>query len=463
MNEPSAPDAPVAESPSKVRTLMRRVPWRLVLLLAIVGIVAWRFSHTIDEARFSPFTLEFQKRHTVAVFTNDTPLFRTAWHTTSNDVLDYVRDTGFVEPVAIDDPHWELVYRVKSNEEGGLNRSWRSLRPKLVNWSKGHPDLAKTLWPVGFNLIRIGGEPESYAGYEFLGGLGENCENYADLEEAMRLIEVVCHVDAFKYAPPRIQSAAAPPQKKPMQNLEDQFLFYPLRHPAGEWSPADLEFEDVFFTAADGVKLHGWYCPCKNPRAVVLHAHGNAGHLANRADLMRFYQRKLHVASFIFDYRGYGRSEGKPTLAGILADARAARNWLAKKANVKKSQIVLTGQSLGGAVAVDLASDGGARGLVLESTFSSLQDVATYHYGRMASMLSPDKLNSAANIKTYRGPLLMSHGDADEVVPYKFGRKLFEAANEPKEWLRIKSAPHNYSMTEDFAKALNQFIERLPR
>lgn len=463
MNEPSAPAEPVAAPSPKVRTLVRRVPWRLTILLGVIGIVAWRFSHTIEEARFSPFTLEFQERHTVAVFTTDVPLFRTAWRSTTNDVLDYLRETGMVEPAHSDDPHWELVYRVKSNELGGLNRSWRSLRTKLVNWSQTHPDLAKTFWTVGFNLIRIGGEPESYAGYEFLGSLGETCETYDDLEGAMRLIEVVCHVEAFKYAPPRIRNAAAGPPKKPMLNVEDQFLFYPIKHPAGEWSPADLDFEDVFFTSADGVKLHGWYCPCRNPRAIVLHAHGNAGHLAYRADLMRFYQRRLRVASFIFDYRGYGRSEGKPSVAGILSDARAARSWLATKANVKKSQIVLTGQSLGGAVAVDLAADGGARGLVVESSFSSLQDVAVSHYGRMASMISPEKLNSTASIQAYHGPLLISHGDADDIVPYKFGRKLFEAANEPKQWLRIPGAPHNHNLTEDFAKALDDFVERLPR
>ena len=244
--------------------------------------------------------------------------------------------------------------------------------------------------------------------------------------------------------------------------IQDALLFFPSKYPQGDWKPISLVFEDAYFQAADGTKLHGWYCPCENPRAIVLHAHGNAGHLAHRAPLMRFYQRDLKVASLIFDYRGYGRSEGSPSVKGILQDAPAARTWLAKKTGVKESQIVLTGQSLGAAVMVDLAAEGGARGLVLENTFSSLKDIARHHYPMLSWLASADTLNSAVKIKAYKGPLLQIHGDADSIIPFALGVKLFEAANEPKDFLRIHGGDHNDPPSEEFEKKLDAFIEKLP-
>jgi fermentation-respiration switch protein FrsA (DUF1100 family) len=149
-------------------------------------------------------------------------------------------------------------------------------------------------------------------------------------------------------------------------SLDELLLFFPSKYPDGNWKPGGLKFEDAWFKSDDGTRLHGWYCPCDNPRAVLLHAHGNAGNLSHRADLMKYYQEKLRVTAFIFDYRGYGRSEGTPTAEGILQDARAARKFLARRAAVTESQIVISGQSLGGAVAIDLAAKDGACGLVIE-------------------------------------------------------------------------------------------------
>src|SRR5262249_54873297 len=144
------------------------------------------------------------------------------------------------------------------------------------------------------------------------------------------------------------------------------------------------------------VRLHGWYCPCADARAVVLVAHGNAGNLSHRAERMRYFQQELQVTALVFDYRGYGRSEGLPTVEGILRDARAAQSFLAERAEVDESQIVLLGESLGGAVAVDLAAENAARGLVLESTFSSLRDAAEIHYPKLAWLVPANKLDSVS-------------------------------------------------------------------
>jgi pimeloyl-ACP methyl ester carboxylesterase len=107
--------------------------------------------------------------------------------------------------------------------------------------------------------------------------------------------------------------------------IDELLLFSPSKFPTGNWAPEDLQFKDVFFNAEDQTRLHGWYCPCDSPRATILIAHGNAGHVASRAPWLAYLQSKARVATFLFDYRGYGRSEGVPSVDAALADARAAR------------------------------------------------------------------------------------------------------------------------------------------
>jgi fermentation-respiration switch protein FrsA (DUF1100 family) len=243
--------------------------------------------------------------------------------------------------------------------------------------------------------------------------------------------------------------------------IDELFLFFPSKYPDGEWNPPDLQFEDVWFKAADGTRLHGWYCPCDDPRATLLIAHGNGGHLAHRADFLKYLQSHLHVATFMFDYRGYGRSEGKPTVDGILKDARAARAWLADRADVKETEIVLMGESLGGAVAVHLAAESPPRGLILQSTFSSLRDVAEVHYSKLSWFVPRDKLNSVSKIPQFKGPLLQSHGTADKIIPITSGEKLFQAANNPKTFVRLDGADHNDWLTEEYLRQLDAYLTRI--
>ena len=147
----------------------------------------------------------------------------------------------------------------------------------------------------------------------------------------------------------------------PYGDFEKSLVFFPSRFPQGNWHPADLQFEDAWFAAVDGTRLHGWYLPQPSPRAVVLYCHGNAGNVAEWADAGRVLHDRVGLALLIFDYRGYGRSEGKPSEAGVVADARAARAWLAQRTGLPEGRIVLMGRSLGGGVAVHLAAnDGGA-------------------------------------------------------------------------------------------------------
>jgi hypothetical protein len=244
--------------------------------------------------------------------------------------------------------------------------------------------------------------------------------------------------------------------------FENQLIFFPSKFPEGFWNPVGLAQEDVWLQSADGTTLHAWFVPHNAPAAFVLFCHGNAGNLTHREHILRSLRDVVGVSVLIFDYRGYGRSQGRPSETGILADARAARRWLAQRAGIAENQLVLMGESLGGAVAVDLAADGGARGLILESTFSSLADVAAYHYPWLPiRWLLRTKLDAVAKIAAYRGPLLQTHGDSDTIVPDHFGRRLFEAAKGPKQFLVIPGADHNDPRDRAYYEKLRAFVQGL--
>lgn len=244
--------------------------------------------------------------------------------------------------------------------------------------------------------------------------------------------------------------------------LEESFIFFPSRYPAGEWDPPDLEFQDVEFRSADGTRLHGWYLPHPHPRAVILFSHGNAGNLSHRADTARLLHELAGASVMLYDYRGYGRSEGRPNEEGILKDARAARQWLAVREGIDHRQIVLMGRSLGGAVAVDLAQDG-ARGLVLESTFTSIPEMAAVHYPWLPfRKLIRNRFDSLSKITAYQGPLLQSHGTSDRIVPFEIGQRLYEAANQPKQFLAIEGGDHNDPQPLEFYDSLINFLDSLP-
>ncbi|MCI0704143.1 MAG: alpha/beta hydrolase [Planctomycetia bacterium] len=244
--------------------------------------------------------------------------------------------------------------------------------------------------------------------------------------------------------------------------LEDSVVFQPRTYPNGDWT-AEPGIEDAWFESADGTRLHGWFAEARAPRAVVLYAHGNAGNVSDWRFALQLFRDRLNTSVLVFDYRGYGRSEGTPSEAGVLTDARAARRWLAARTNVREQDIVLVGRSLGGGVAVDLAAKDGARGLILESTFTSLPDTAASYFPLLPVRgLMRTRLDSLAKIPNYHGPLLQTHGDADRIVPYALGRKLFNAANEPKLFVSVPGGGHNGPPSREYLTALDQFLGSLP-
>ena len=245
--------------------------------------------------------------------------------------------------------------------------------------------------------------------------------------------------------------------------FENRLVFPARRYPRGDWNPTGLQFEDVFFESSDGTRLHGWYLDHPQPKAHLLYCHGNGEHVADLADLLALLQRDLDLAVFAFDYRGYGRSEGSAHEAGVLLDGRAAQTWLAERAGLEQSDLVLMGRSLGGAVAVDLAATNGARGLVLESTFTSLPDVASRLY-RWAPvrLLMKTQFDSVNQIRQYEGQLLQSHGTADTLVPIDLGRRLFAAApGASNQLIELEELEHNDPQPAGYYRELTRFLSEL--
>ncbi|MCE9563475.1 MAG: alpha/beta hydrolase [Planctomycetes bacterium] len=250
--------------------------------------------------------------------------------------------------------------------------------------------------------------------------------------------------------------------------LENSIVFQPQPHPAGDWT-LDPRVEDVWIDSTDGVRLHGWFADRllkkrpPGPGEVVLFTHGNGGNVTARRHVIELFRDKMDATVLVFDYRGYGRSGGKPTETGVLEDARAARRWLAAHTGVREADIILAGHSLGGGVAVDLAAKDGARALILEGTFTNLPDVAASIVPLLpVRMVMQTSLNSVEKIQAYHGPLLQVHGDADEIVPYRLGVKLFNAANEPKQFVTIPGGDHNHHYTPEYIATLDKFLSSLP-
>lgn len=244
--------------------------------------------------------------------------------------------------------------------------------------------------------------------------------------------------------------------------FEEALIFPAPRYPQGIWHRPDLDFEEVEFHSQDGTMLHGWFFAHPQPRAFLLYCHGNADFVPNLGDYATALRDRYRISVFIFDYRGYGQSAGRPHEHGVLADARAARAWLARTGGIAESDVVLVGRSLGGAVAVYLAAEQGARALVLENTFTSIPDVGAYHYPWLpVRLLMRTQLNARQRIASYAGPLLQSHAALDQIVPLELGQLLFDAAPGKKEFITIRDALHNDPLPASYYDALDKFFHRV--
>ena len=221
----------------------------------------------------------------------------------------------------------------------------------------------------------------------------------------------------------------------------NRFIYYPEPHWA--LTPADLglEAKEVSLAPEPGVQLHAWFFPHPAPVASMLFCHGNAGNASHRLEnVYHLVQTGFQV--LLFDYRGYGHSTGQPSEEGLYQDAVAAWEHLVARASAHGQPHLIFGRSLGGAVAVHLATRVQAAGLMVESTFTSIRTLARLIFPTPLPQL-PVKYDSLAKIGQIQMPLLAIHGQRDELIPYTDGLALFQAAPEPKTWYPIPGAGHN--------------------
>jgi len=226
---------------------------------------------------------------------------------------------------------------------------------------------------------------------------------------------------------------------------------------------AGLDYEDVQLRSADNVVLNGWWVPTRDARGAVLILHGNAGNISHRIGYLTLFNR-LHYATLLIDYRGYGKSGGSPSEEGTYRDAEAAWLHLVETRKVNARDIVIVGESLGGAVATWLAAKYPPRALIIASAFTSVPDLGAQIYPwlpvRLLARIRYDNLDRIAKIAA---PVLVAHSRDDEIVPFAHGEALFAAAREPKQFLAMRGG-HNDALVfarDEWAAAVAAFLAQV--
>ena len=247
--------------------------------------------------------------------------------------------------------------------------------------------------------------------------------------------------------------------------LDRMMIYFPERGLAATPDSRDLAYEDVDLTAADGTRIHGWHIPGRS-EITLLWFHGNAGNISHRLDNILMLHQRLGVSVLIIDYRGYGLSEGKPSEKGIYMDAEAAFDYLASDLGLNAERdVILLGRSLGAGVAVEMATRHRVRGVILESGFTSIREMAESSGSPLpiplVLTLFEARYDSISKMRRVESPVMILHGDRDDTVPYWMAEKLYAAASEPKTLYPIRGAGHNdtvYVGGEGYLRALGEFI-----
>jgi len=243
--------------------------------------------------------------------------------------------------------------------------------------------------------------------------------------------------------------------------MQPVFLYSPTREVTYTPGELGLDFESVVFKTSDGLRLTGWFVPADNSRLTVLFCHGNGGNMSHRLDSISILHN-LGLNCFIFDYRGYGQSEGKPSEEGTYLDARAAYKWLTEEKKESADDIILFGRSLGGSIGAQLASKVEVKALIIESSFTSYVDIGKKFYPYMpVRWFTKFSYKTVDYVKDVHCPVMIIHSRNDELVPFEFGCRLYEAANEPKEFVEIFGS-HNDGFllsSEIYNKAWTKWLE----
>jgi fermentation-respiration switch protein FrsA (DUF1100 family) len=244
--------------------------------------------------------------------------------------------------------------------------------------------------------------------------------------------------------------------------FQSRLVFYPQMDRALSATPAQigLPFESVQLKAADGIELHGWYVPVEKSRGTVLFTHGNAGNISHRLDYVAMFHR-LGYNLLIFDYRGYGNSSGAPSERGTYLDAESAWSYLTQMKHEPACRIALFGESLGGAVAAQLATQHQPAALVIASSFTSVPDLGQQLYPWLpVRLVSRIRYDTHTALQHSAAPVFIAHSPQDEIIPFAHGQALFAAARVPKTFLELTGG-HNDGfifMRESWVGALRDFL-----
>ena len=246
--------------------------------------------------------------------------------------------------------------------------------------------------------------------------------------------------------------------------IESYFIYFPDRDVQADPSQFGLAYEEVTFVASDGVELHGWFVPGRSS-LTLLWFHGNAGNISHRLDNLKLLRNNLEVSVFLFDYRGYGHSQGKPSEQGTYLDAEAALAYLGSRGDGSLEHIIYFGRSLGAAVAVEMGIRHPPYALILESAYTSVPHMArrTYPFLPIWPFLGT-RYDSLAKMDKVNAPVLILHGDDDNIVPIEEGKRLFDAAKEPKQFYIIHGAGHNDTYQvggQAYFNTLRLFLDQL--
>ncbi len=245
-----------------------------------------------------------------------------------------------------------------------------------------------------------------------------------------------------------------------MYLFQHNLVYAPHKYLHADPEQVGLKFEEVYLDTADGVTIHGWFVPSAEERGVVLFCHGNAGNISHRLPTLN-YLHSLNMSTFIFDYRGFGKSQGKPSEEGTYNDALAAWDHLTRDRGIPARHIFIMGRSLGGAVAADLASEAEPAGIILESTFTSIPELGREMFPFLpVRLLARYSYATRDKISSFSAPAMIIHSRDDELIPFLHGRTLYELAPQPRYFLEI-SGNHNsgYQQSQDiYLKGLREFF-----
>lgn len=244
--------------------------------------------------------------------------------------------------------------------------------------------------------------------------------------------------------------------------LESRSLFFPSKRIEYTPATAGLEFTDTFFKTKDNKTINGWFIPAKDAKFTVLFFHGNGGNINHRLDKIKILNN-IGLNVFIIDYRGYGKSEGKPSEKGVYLDADAAYDYLVKIKGISPDSIIVYGESLGAAVAIELCTKIRVKGLIIEEAFTSIRDMGKLTYPWLPSFFVTDRLNSLTRVGKINIPKLFIHSRNDNLVPFVLGEKLYKKAQEPK-YLVVISGGHNSAFLEseqDYTGYIKNFVKLL--